>query len=303
MGEIVGVGLIAHVPTIMLPVQTRRELNEGKDSTLVSGLEKLRTDVFESDDYDTVIVLDSHWASTVEFIVTSQERRHGLFTSEELPRGMHGVPFDYRGDPELATLIGAQAEKNGTWITPIDDPDLPVMYATINLWKYLGEGLPDKKWISVSLCQTATDEDFLRAGRAIGEAIAKSDRRVILLASGALSHTFYKLRELRKHEMADPSHIFSEAARAADYERLDWFTTGDHARVLETMPAFHKVRPEGMFGHWLLTIGAIGEEACTAPGVLYSEYENSIGTGQVHVWFPRPEAGFPAAKNLVLSRE
>ncbi|MBC7762711.1 MAG: catechol 1,2-dioxygenase, partial [Candidatus Saccharibacteria bacterium] len=162
---------------------------------------------------------------------------------------------------------------------------------------------PDKKWISVSLCQTATDEDFLRAGRAIGEAIAKSDRRVILLASGALSHTFYKLRELRKHEMADPSHIFSEAARAADHERLDWFTTGDHAKVLETMPAFHTVRPEGMFGHWLLTIGAIGEEACTAPGVLYSEYENSIGTGQVHVWFPRPDGGFPAAKNLVLSRE
>ena len=163
MGEIVGVGLIAHVPTIMLPIQTRMELNEGKDSTLVPGLEKLRADVFESDDYDTVIVLDSHWASTVEFLVASQERRHGLFTSEELPRGMHGVPFDYPGDPELAELIGAQAEKNGTWITPIDDPDLPVMYATINLWKYLGEGLPDKKWISVSLCQTATDEDFLRA--------------------------------------------------------------------------------------------------------------------------------------------
>ena len=303
MGEVVGVGLIAHVPTIMLPIQTRMELNEGKDSTLVSGLKKLRADVFESDDYDTVIVLDSHWASTVEFLVTSQERRHGLFTSEELPRGMHGVPFDYRGDPELAELIGAQAEKNGTWITPIDDPDLPVMYATINLWKYLGEGLPDKKWISVSLCQTATDEDFLRAGRAIGEAIAKSDRRVILLASGALSHTFYKLRELRKHEMADPSHIFSEAARVADYERLDWFTAGDNATVLETIPDFHKVRPEGMFGHWLLTIGAIGEEACTAPGTLYSEYENSIGTGQVHVWFPRPEGGFPRAKDLVLSRE
>jgi 3,4-dihydroxyphenylacetate 2,3-dioxygenase len=303
MGEVVGVGLIAHVPTIMLPKETRMELNEGKDSTLVSGLEKLRTDVFESADYDTVIVLDSHWATTVEFVVTSHERRSGKFTSEELPRGMHGVPFDYRGDPELAALIADEAEKNGTWITPIDDPDLPVMYATINLWKYLGEGLPDKRWISVSLCQTATDEDFLRAGRAIGEAIAKSDRKVILLASGALSHTFYKLRELRKHEMADPSHIYSEAARIADFERLDWFASGDHAKVLETMPAFHKVRPEGMFGHWLLTIGAIGEEACTAPGTLYSEYENSIGTGQVHVWFPRPDGGFPRAKDLTLSRD
>ena len=303
MGEVVGVGLIAHVPTIMLPEAERRELNEGRDLTLVAGLQKLRREVFESDDYDTVIVLDSHWATTVEFVVTSQARRSGKFTSEELPRGMHGVPYDYAGDPQLAELIADQAEKNGTWITPIDDPDLPVMYATINLWKYLGEGLPDKKWLSVSLCQTATDEDFLRAGRAIGEAIAKSDRRVILLASGALSHTFYKLRDLRKHEMSDPSHIFSEAARAADYERLDWFSTGDHARVLETMPAFHKVRPEGMFGHWLMTIGAIGEEACTAPGVMYSEYENSIGTGQVHVWFPRPEGGFPAARDLVLSRE
>lgn len=303
MGEVVGVGLIAHVPTIMLPKATRMELNEGKDSTLVSGLEKLRTDVFESDDYDTVVVLDSHWASTVEFLVASHERRHGLFTSEELPRGMHGVPFDYPGDPELSALMSEQAEKNGTWITPIDDPDLPVMYATINLWKYLGEGLPDKKWVSVSVCQTATDEDFLRAGRAIGEAIAKSDRRVILLASGALSHTFFKLRELRKHEMADPAHIFSAAAREADYERLEWFTNGEHAKVLETMPAFHKVRPEAMFGHWLLTAGAIGEDECTAKGIMYSEYENSIGTGQVHVWFPKPEGGFPQAKDLVLSRD
>ena len=30
MGEIVGVGLIAHAPTVMLPKETRYELNEGK---------------------------------------------------------------------------------------------------------------------------------------------------------------------------------------------------------------------------------------------------------------------------------
>ena len=64
MGEIVGAGLIAHVPTIMLPKEIRMELNEGKDSTLVEGLERLRKDYFENDDYDTVVVLDSHWASS-----------------------------------------------------------------------------------------------------------------------------------------------------------------------------------------------------------------------------------------------
>jgi 3,4-dihydroxyphenylacetate 2,3-dioxygenase len=302
MGEVVGVGLIAHVPTIMLPKDERFALNEGKEISLVPALEKLRRDVFETLDYDTVIVLDSHWFSTVEFLITSHERRHGKFTSEELPRGMHGVPYDYPGDPELAKLAESFAEKNGTWVTPIDDPDLPVMYATINLWKFLGEGL-GKKWVSVSVCQTATDEDMLRAGRALGEAIAASDRKVILLASGALSHTFYKLRELRKHEASDPSHIFSAAAREADYERLEWFKNGEHGKVLETMPEFQKFRPEAMFGHWLMAIGAVGEENCTVPGVQLSDYENSIGTGQVHVWFPRPEAGFPRPKDLALSRD
>ena len=29
MGEVVGAGLLAHVPTIMLPEHIRRELNEG----------------------------------------------------------------------------------------------------------------------------------------------------------------------------------------------------------------------------------------------------------------------------------
>ncbi len=84
MGEVVGAGLIAHVPTIVLPETIRRELNHGQDSTLVSGLQQLRREVFDTLDYDTVVVLDSHWATTVEFVVTAQQRRQGLFTSEEL---------------------------------------------------------------------------------------------------------------------------------------------------------------------------------------------------------------------------
>ena len=77
----------------------------------MAGLQQLRTEVFETLDYDTVVVLDSHWATTVEFVVTAQERRAGLFTSEELPRGMTQRPYDFRGDPELAHLIAAKADR------------------------------------------------------------------------------------------------------------------------------------------------------------------------------------------------
>jgi aromatic ring-opening dioxygenase catalytic subunit (LigB family) len=292
MGEIVGAGLLAHVPTIMLPEAERRELNHGEDSTLVSGLERLRRDVFEVADYETVVVLDSHWATTVEFVVSAQDRRAGLFTSEELPRGMCRVPYDYPGDPELAFAMAAAGDKHGTWVTAIDDQYLPVMYATINLWHYLGRGLPDKRWMSVSTCQTGDTEDFLRAGRALGDAIAGIDRKVILIASGALSHTFHPLRELRDHEAADPSHIFSPQAYAADLERMAWFAAGDHGRVLEAMPEFLVYKPEARFSHYLQMIGALGERAVTAPSRQYGEYENSVGTGQVHLWFDRPATGW-----------
>ena len=302
MGEVVGAGLLAHVPTIMLPKEVRYELNEGKEISLVPGLEQLRTEVFETLDYDTVVVLDSHWATTVEWVVTSHERRHGLFTSEELPRGMKQIPFDFPGDPELANTLGTLGVKHGTWITPIDDPYLPIYYATINLWKFLGEGL-DKKWVTIGVCQTAESEDALRLGRALGEAIALTDRKVLLLASGALSHTFWPLRQLRKHEASDLSHIFTQEARAADEERIAWFKAGDHARVLDTMPEFKKYKPEAGFQHYLMMIGALGEGDCTATARQYGEYENSVGTGQVHLWFDRPEGGFPRSRTLAVTRD
>ncbi|MGW8376229.1 3,4-dihydroxyphenylacetate 2,3-dioxygenase [Streptomyces sp. ODS28] len=295
MGEIAGAGLLAHVPTIVLPEDTRRELNGGAEISLVPGLRRLRAEVFETLDYDTVVVLDSHWATTVEFVVAAQGRRAGLFTSEELPRGMCRMPYDFPGDPELAASVAEFADKHGTWITPIDDPCLPVHYATVNLWTYLGQGLDDKRWLSIGVCQTGDSEDHLRLGRALADGIAAlPGRRVLLIASGALSHTFWPLRELRAHEASDPAHIRTPGARAADEERIHWLEAGDHGRVLRTMPEFLRYKPEAGFGHYLMMAGALGEERCSAPGRRFSDYENSVGTGQIHLWFDRPAGGWAA---------
>lgn len=303
MGEVVGAAFLAHVPTIMLPEAVRKDLNNGKELSLVPGLKQLRKDVFETLDYDTVVVLDSHWATTVEFVITSAAERSGLFTSEELPRGMTQIPYSIKGDPELANSLSKYDEKNGTWITPIADPHLPIFYATVNLWHYLGRGLDDKAWISMSVCQTGTPEDFLRAGRALGEAIRDSDRKVLLVASGALSHTFWPLRELRKHEASDPKHIFTPEAYEYDKKVMQWFEEGNHAAVLEDFPNFKKYKPEAGFYHYLAMAGAVGEENWKSKGQIYGEYENSIGTGQVHYWFPAQEGGFPKPKDVTLSRD
>jgi 3,4-dihydroxyphenylacetate 2,3-dioxygenase len=289
MGEIVGAGIVAHVPTIVLPEAVRRELNDGAEISLVPGLHRLRAEVLDRLRPDTILVIDAHWFTTVEFVIAAHERRSGAYTSDELPRGMCAVPYDIPGDPELAHAIADEVNAAGSWMTPIDDPHLPIHYPTVNLLGFL-QGA--ERWVSTSIPQTGETDDFLLAGEAIGRAIAKVDRRVVILASGAMSHTFWKLRELRAHEASDPIHIRTPAARDADLERLEWFERGDHARVVDTMPEYLRVKPEAMFGHYLMMVAAIGGRSCRAPGERYSEYENSIGTGQVHVWFERPADGW-----------
>ena len=290
MGEIVGAGLLAHVPTIVLPDEERRALNHGRESTLYTGLHQLRREVFDVVRPDLVVVFDSHWFTTVEFVVTSAERRHGLFTSEELPRGMSSVPYDVKGDPAFAKLVGEIAQSRPEcWITPIDNEHLPITYATTN---FLGFLQGDEAWVSVSVCQTAEPEDFATVGRVIAEAVAHSDRRAVLIASGALSHTFHPLRRLREHEAADEEHIYSESARDWDHRVIEAWRRGDHAFVVDHLAEFATVRPEGRFGHYQMMVAALGGRDCVAPGRLYSAYENAIGTGQIHVWFDRPATGW-----------
>jgi 3,4-dihydroxyphenylacetate 2,3-dioxygenase len=291
MGEIVGVGLVSHVPTIMFDEATRRELNDGKEISLVPGHRRLRSEVLDRLQPDTIIILDTHWFTTVEHVVASHDHREGKMTSSELPRGMKQVPYSYDGDPELANLIAKHGNALGTPTYAEDDPYLTVYYATINLVHHLQK---HERFVSVSIVQTGEDDDFLTLGRAIGDAVAESDRRVVVLASGGMSHTFHRLKVIDQHEASDPVHIVTPEARAADEQRLAWMQAGDHARIIDEMDVYHPHAPEGGFGHFLAMIAAVGGRDCTAKGQLYSDYENATGTGQVHMWFERPADGWTA---------
>src|SRR5919197_252179 len=221
MGEIVGAGIVSHVPTIMLPEEVRLEINDGNEISLVPGLRRLRTEVLDRLHADTIVVMDTHWEVTFEHIITAHEKREGIFTSHELPRGMRQIPYDMPGDPELAFAVSQQAEDR-------DD--------------------------------------------------------TCVLASDGLSHRFLPFRELRGRESSDPmKNIITPEARESDLHVLDLLGKGDHAGVIEWMPEYRRVGPEGKFGHYLIVAGALGGVACTAQGELFSDYEASVGTGQVHV--------------------
>ncbi len=283
MGRIVGAALVSHVPPLVLPEHERRALNGGEDTTLFAGLHALRAERLAPAEADTVVVIDTHWFTTIEHVIAAHARRSGLYTSEELPRGMSAMPYEMPGDPELARAFAAAAAgRDDTWVTAVDDPHLPVHYPTINLLGFLQGG---ERWVSMGVCQTAEPQDFLLAGELLGRAVSELDRRVVILASGGLSHRFWPLRQFRDHEGADPdAHIRTPEAAAADRQVLTWMAAGDHAAIVDFMPEFAGYSPEGYFGHYLTMLGALGGAACTARGTQFGRYESVAGTGQAHVW-------------------
>lgn len=284
MGAIVGAALVSHVPPLVLAEEDRRAMNGGVDTSLFAGLHQLRSEKLAPLNADTVVVIDTHWFTTIEHIVASHDQRTGLYTSDELPRGMSQMPYDMSGDRELATAWAAQANgRDDTWITAIDDEYLPVHYPTINLLPFL-QG--DERWVSAGICQTADAQDFLLFGKLLADAVEALDRRVVVLASGGLSHRFWPLREFRDHEGADPDlHIRTSEAAAADRRIIDMMRGGDHAGILDFVPEFRSHSPEGFFGHYLTMLGALGGAESTAVGTQFGEYESVAGTGQAHIWF------------------
>ncbi len=289
MGEIVGVGLVSHAPTIMMKKEQRYALNEGKEISLVTGLREIKDKIFEPLKPDIVIVIDTHWFTIVEFIVSSHKRRRGFYTSDELPRTMNSIPFDISGSPELASNIVERVNENGVRCSANNNEHLPIHYPTINMLEYL-QG--NEQWLSMSICATASKNQFMKVGRGLREAIELSNKRVVLLGSGGLSHKFWPLSELEQHEASDPIHVVTPEARQADEERIEWLKNGDHRSVFDGMDEYNRFAPEGKFGHYLIMAEAIGGVNCKVKGRQFGDYESATGTGQVHLWFDQPANGW-----------
>ena len=282
MGEIVSAAVVGHVPTVMLAEDVRRRLGgSGEDTTLVEGYRRLKAR-FEASAVDTWVVFDTHWFTTTEHVVAGAAHHRGLYTSDELPRVIHELPFDYAGAPALAEEVRSAAKERRIRVTNATTPTLPRHYPTINLVHHMRR---DEKVLSVGVCQTAELDDYLAFGAAIAAAVGHTPGRVALLGSGGLSHRFWPLRSLFDHQGYDPSHVVTPEARAADLRVLDCWERGDHAAVCDFWPEYRRHAPEGRFAHYLMLLGAIGGPACKARGERYSAYENALGTGQVHMLF------------------
>lgn len=290
MGSIVGAAIVSHHPGLMQCEEFRVLQGAGADSDLIPGYARLRAKLAEARP-DVVIIFDSHWFTTGYHLVDGASRYQGNYISDEMPWYLHGVPYDYRGYPELALEIEAVSREQGGYNRVINHPDLGRQYATINLVKHLRLEHSDTPVITVSSCQNCDWQHFLKSGETIAEAVRRSDLRVVLLASGALSHKFNPIDWKPNHpRIFHESNVSRPENIASDKGAIELMQQGRHDTVLDRWQDEYRKLPWEAFGaHYLQMVGAMGGSACRARGETLSAYENARGTGNVHMWFEPQE--------------
>lgn len=286
MGQIVGAAVVSHHPGLMQCEEFRRAMGAGQDSDLIAGFARVREKI-QALQPDVVVIFDSHWFTTGYHLVDASARYEGRYTSHEMPWYLHGVPYAYRGHPELAQAVEQVSREQGGYNRAIAHPDLERQYATINVIKLLRLESLDIPVVTVSSCQNCEWPQFLQSGEAVGEAIRRSDLRVVLLASGALSHKFNGIDWTPNNpRIFHESNVSSAAAMESDKGAIALMAEGRHDQILARWDEDYRRQPWEAFGaHYLQMLGALGGAACQAKGLALSEYENARGTGNIHVWF------------------
>jgi aromatic ring-opening dioxygenase catalytic subunit (LigB family) len=286
MGQIVGAALVSHHPGLMQCEDFRIMMGAGADSDLIAGYARLRERIAAARP-DVVMVFDSHWFTTGYHLIDGGAHYRGQYISDEMPWYLHGVPYDYRGHPALALAVEAVAKERGVQSRAICHPDLPRHYPTINLVKQLRLEISNLPVVSVSSCQNCGPQHFLESGSVIGEAIARSDWRVLLLASGALSHRFNGIDWKPQHpRIFHESNVSRPENVESDKRAIALLAAGRHDTILERWDSDYRRLPWEAFGaHYLQMVGALGGAACRSRGEALSAYENARGTGNIHLWF------------------
>jgi len=292
MGKVVAAIFTTHVPRLMIHEPAARKAYMGRHvTTFYDAMPNLESERLSDLDFDTFVLIDTHWFTTIEYVLNGHERLSGEYTSDELPAMLHDHRYDYLGDSVLAHAIQDEASERGIRALASAHRNLPVHYPTLNVMHYLNPQAR-RRVLSVGVCQTASVKNDLLFGAAIGQAIWKSPRRVVLIASGGLSHRFWDYDQILEHASASPDDISSTANRLYDERIMEWFRAGRHGEVIAAADDYRAhCSPEGRFSHYLITAGAMGADKWNWRGEQFGEYEAALGTGQAIFYFQPSASG------------
>jgi len=263
---IIALATVAHVPTL-----SRAEITPDFQQTLVAGARKLGEEL-RALKPDLWIVASTHWVSTFNWFATCQAVHEGVCVADEAPDLVPGIPYRYRGDPQLAGELVAEwkrcnvpAERNDsahyTWdygtFVPLSHLDPAAQLGVV--------GVPSVLMADLAECG--------RAGAAIHAVAKRLGRRAVFVASTALSHALVRGRQ----------HMPTAQRVALDQRFIEYYKAGQIQALIDWLPAFSREAVAEMGGRVLATMlgcaQAVAAEGVAFTPAMYGGYAQSSGSG------------------------
>lgn len=282
MGEIVLAAKMTHVPTMLMSEQEGPV--KGKRKAAIDGHREIARRA-KALGADTVVICDTHWVINAGFHINANSRFEGLFTSNEFPQFIQNLPYGYEGNPALGDAIAVEATARGVHTLAHHLDSLELEYGTLVPMRFMSRE-HEMKVVSVAAWCTVHDHQESRVlGEAIRAAVEASDSRVLLVASGSLSHKIWANKDYAANN--GTFTISSEFNRQMDLHVLDMWQWGDHATFLKMLPDYAQFCcGEGSMHDTAMLYGALGWDSYDKPCEVVTEYFPSSGTGQTNVIFP-----------------
>ncbi|HJP06841.1 MAG: 3,4-dihydroxyphenylacetate 2,3-dioxygenase [Proteobacteria bacterium] len=281
MGEVVLAAKVTHVPSMFISEMPGD--HEGCRQPAIDGLREIgkRARALGA---TSVVVFDTHWLVNSGYHINCNKHHQGLYTSSEFPHFIRDLEYDYPGEAALGQAIADIATADGVLTRAHTDiPSLGLEYGTLVPLHYM-QASPELKVVVVAgWCYDADFDESRIVGQAVRQAIERSDEKVVVLASGSLSHRIWDNRSVEQG-LFKISRPFNEAV---DHLVLDMWQTARTKEFLEILPDYAKYcNGEGGMHDTAMLFSVLGWDQYKGHAEILTEYFPSSGTGQCNVVFP-----------------
>lgn len=261
--------LTPHVPRIC---HEDKVPNFQKD--MVKGMKKVSGKIYDVK-AEAIVLVSCHWPSTFHHFVDGTPRHKGVLTAIECPEMISDVSYDYPGDEELAKQLVEAGQEAGLSIINVNDPTYIWDYGTVVPLRYLvpNEDIPV---VNLSVTLAANLEETYQWGQQISKALNQSDKRIVFVSSGALSHNLVR----------GPEKMPTRSEQALDNQFIHYLETSNFTSAYDMLPQYAKAAGVESGGrHLSMLLGVLQGEYATE----YFGYAQSSGSGNVVMTFTPQE--------------
>lgn len=257
--------LAAHVPSIC-----HEERAPAFQQELVNGL-RLMSNRIRDLKTDAIVLMSCHFPTTFHHYVDATPRHKGILTALECPDLISDVPYDYPGDEELANQLVAAGRDADLPVVKLNDPTYIWDYGTVVPLRYL---VPEQNIpiVDLSICCAASLDETFRWGEQIGKVLRETDKRVVFISSGALSHNLVRGRENKP----------TRSEQAMDNQFIQYLMSGDYAAAREMLTQYSKIAGVESGGRHLAALLGILDNEHKAE---FWGYGQSSGSGNAIISF------------------